>query len=144
MLFYVDDVQVLYYKDDELHAIKIIKEMKAAYELRDMGDVEWFLGIRVIRDRATRKIWLVHDTYIKKITKKFGLIDGRCPSTPLPGLELIKYDGQAPKRQVKEYQEKVGSVLYTTIMIRPDVAYAASLLSQFLTNPGPKHLTAVN
>jgi hypothetical protein len=40
MLFYVDDVQVLYYKDDELHAIKIIKKMKAAYELRDIGDVE--------------------------------------------------------------------------------------------------------
>jgi hypothetical protein len=144
VLFYVDDVQVLYHKDDELHAIKIIKEMKAAYELRDMGDVEWFLGVRVIRDRAARKIWLVHDTYIEKITKKFGLIDGRCPSTPLPGLELTKYDGQAPKRQVKEYQEKVGSVLYTAIMIRPDVAYAASLLSQFLTNPGPEHLTAVN
>jgi hypothetical protein len=29
-------------------------------------------------------------------------------------------------------------------MIRLDVAYAASLLSQFLTNPGLKHLTAVN
>jgi hypothetical protein len=56
VLFYVDDVQVLYYKDDELYAIKIIKEMKAAYELRDMGNVEWFLGVRVIRDRAARKI----------------------------------------------------------------------------------------
>jgi hypothetical protein len=83
----------------------------------------------VIRDRATRKIWLVHDTYIKKIMKKFRLIDGRCPSTLLPGLELIKYDGQVPKRQVKEYQEKVGLILYIIIIIRPDVAYAASLLS---------------
>jgi hypothetical protein len=144
VMFYVDDVQVLYHKDNELHATQIIKAIKGAYELRDMGDVGWFLGVRVIRDRAARKIWLVHDTYIEKITKKFELIDGKCPSTPLPGLELRKYDGQAPKRQIKEYQEKVGSVLYTAIMIRPDVAFAASILSQFLTNPGPEHLTAVN
>jgi hypothetical protein len=144
VMFYVDDVQVLYHRNDELHAAKIVKSMKEAYELRDMGDVAWFLGVRVIRDRAARKIWLVHDTYIEKITKRFELLDGKCPSTPLPGIELRKYEGQAPKRQIKEYQEKVGSVLYTAIMIRPDVAFAASILSQFLTNPGPEHLTAVN
>jgi hypothetical protein len=144
VMFYVDDVQVLYHKDDELHATQIIKTIKGAYELRDMGDAEWFLGVRVIRDRTARKIWLVHDTYIEKITKKFELLDGKCPSTPLPGLELRKYEGQASKRQIKEYQEKVGSVLYTAIMLRPDVAFAASILSQFLTNPGPEHLTAVN
>jgi len=86
----------------------------------------------------------VHDTYIEKIAKKFHLIDGKCTSTPLPILELKKYARQAPPRQVKEYQEKVGSVLYTAIMIRLDVAYAASLLSQFLTNPGPEHHAAVN
>jgi hypothetical protein len=63
---------------------------------------------------------------------------------PLLGLELIKYDNQALKRQVKEYQEKVSLVLYTVIMIRLDVTFATSLLSQFLTNPGLEHLIAVN
>jgi hypothetical protein len=38
-MFYVDDVQVLYYRDDELHAVKVIKSIKEAYELRDIGDV---------------------------------------------------------------------------------------------------------
>jgi hypothetical protein len=50
VLFYVNDVQVLYYKDDELYTSKVVKAMKKAYKLRDMGDVEWFLGVRVIRD----------------------------------------------------------------------------------------------
>ena len=72
------------------------------------------------------------------------MIDGKCPSTPLPGLEFRKYEGQASKRQIKEYQEKVDFVLYTTIIIRPDIAFATSILSQFLTNPGPEYLTAVN
>jgi hypothetical protein len=109
-----------------------------------MKDLEWFLGVRVIRDRARKKLWLVHDTYIEKMAAKFQLIDGKCPSTPLPVLELTKFEGKAHPKDVKRYQEKVGTVLYTAIMIRPDVAYAASLLSQFLTNPGPEHFTAVN
>jgi hypothetical protein len=42
------------------------------------------------------------------------------------------------------YQEKVGSLLYTAIMIRPDVAFAAAVLSQFLTNPAPEHFIAID
>jgi hypothetical protein len=56
IIFYINDVQVLYYRNDELHATKIVKSIKEAYKLRDIGDVIWFLGVRVIRDRAARKI----------------------------------------------------------------------------------------
>ena len=73
VVFFIDDVQVLYHRDDTPIAQSFINQLKGAYELRDLGDIEWFLGIRVIRDRATRKIWLVHDTYIEKIAQKFGL-----------------------------------------------------------------------
>jgi len=69
--------------------------------LRLLGDVKWFLGVRVIRDRAIRKLWLVHDTYIEKITKRFGLFDGKCPSIPLLFFELKKNEGQAIKAQIK-------------------------------------------
>jgi hypothetical protein len=135
---------VLYYKDDEAHGIKVINGIKAAYELYPIGDVKWFLGVRVIRDRVGKKLWLAHDTYIEKIAKRFDLVDGKCPSTPLPYGDLRKFEGQAHAAQIKLYQEKVGSVLYTAIMIRADVAFAASQLSQFLKNPGLEHLAAVD
>ena len=98
----------------------------------------------MIRDRIERKICLVHDTYIEKIITKFNLVDGKCPSTLLPYVKLQKFKGKAHPREVKRYQEKVSSVLYTAITIRPDVAFATSLLSQFLTNPGPEHLKAAD
>jgi Reverse transcriptase (RNA-dependent DNA polymerase) len=144
VVFYVDDFQVLYHKVDEARAQSIIERIKRVYDLHDMRDVKWFLGVRVIRDRQQRKLWLVHDAYIEKIAKKFNLIDGKCPTTPLPGYELRKFSGKAHPHQVKLYQEKVGSLLYTAIMIRADVAYTASLLSQFLTNPAPEYFTAVD
>jgi hypothetical protein len=68
----------------------------------------------------------VHDTYIEKITRRFGLLNRKCPSTPLPGYKLEKNKGQASKAQIKDYQRRVGLVLYTAIIIRPDVAYTAA------------------
>ena len=59
-------------------------------------------------------------------------------------LELKRFKGITHRDNVKAYQEKVGSVLYTAIMIRVDITYAASLLSQFLTNPGPEYMAVVN
>jgi hypothetical protein len=144
VVFYVDDVQVLYHKEHAKEAEEVIKGLKSAYELRDLGDVEWFLGVRIVRDRAARKLWLLHDTYLQKIAQKFHLANGRCPSTPLPKYDFVKNTGTASPETVKEYQEKVGSVLYTAIMLRPDVAYAASQLSHFLTNPSKEHIQAVD
>jgi hypothetical protein len=62
---------VLYYKDDEALATKFIGEIERAYKLRDIKDVKWFLGVCVIRDRVAKKLWLVYDTYIEKILKRF-------------------------------------------------------------------------
>jgi hypothetical protein len=84
------------------------------------------------------------DTYIEKITRRFGLLDGKCPSTPLPGYKLEKNKGQASKAQIKDYQRRVRLVLYIAIMIRPNVAYVAAQLSRFLTNPSLDYLMAVN
>jgi hypothetical protein len=59
--------------------------------------------------------------------------------------ELVKNTGnQATPAKIKEYQEKVSSLLYIAIIIRPDVVFAAAQLSQFLTNPSEKHIKAVN
>lgn len=42
------------------------------------------------------------------------------------------------------YQRKVGSILYTAIITRPDIAWTAARLSNFLTNPSPAHIAAAN
>jgi hypothetical protein len=144
VVFHVDDIIVLYHKNDERLGQQVEAALNSAYALHPLGDLSWFLGIRVIRDREARKLFLVHDTYLERIAKKFDLVGGKTPSTPLPMLELEKNTAVATATQVKEYQEKVGSVLYTAVMTRPDVAFAAARLSRFLTNPSKEHLEAVN
>ena len=56
VIFYINDIQVLYYKDNELHTTQIIKAIKGIYKLYNIRDIEQFLEVRVIRDRIARKI----------------------------------------------------------------------------------------
>ena len=122
-----------------------MSSLMGKYRIEDHGAAEWFLGVRIIRDRAARTITLAHDSYIEKLATKFNILEkGSFPSIPLPVGELRKYEGEASKQEVKAYQERVGSILYTAIMIRPDIAYAASQLSHFLTNPGAAHFKAAD
>jgi hypothetical protein len=34
-----------------------------------MGEVGWFLGVRVLRDRPNKKLWLYQDSYIKHLSQ---------------------------------------------------------------------------
>jgi hypothetical protein len=60
--------------------------------MRDLGELSWFLGIRIIRDRPHRKLWLCQNTYIKKIANTFYLIDRKPPTTLLALDELVPSD----------------------------------------------------
>jgi hypothetical protein len=33
--------------------------------MKDLGELKWFLGVRVVRDRPNRKLWLCQDSYIE-------------------------------------------------------------------------------
>ena len=85
----------MYYKSDEKLIKKIIRKIKVAYNLRNMLKLKQFLEVRVIKDKAIKKIYLIYNTYIKKIAKKFHLINKKCFYTLLLILKLWKYKKKA-------------------------------------------------
>ncbi|CCE30649.1 uncharacterized protein CPUR_04498 [Claviceps purpurea 20.1] len=134
---------VLGFGAEDLKAL--IAGLKDHYELDARGEANFFLGIQLFRDRKNRKVYLSHEVLISKVGDKFNqTARATFPAIPIPAVEYRKYDAVADKATIKKYQEKIGSILYTAIMIRPDVAFAASKLSQFLTNPGPEHMRAAD
>lgn len=114
--------------------------------MRYIGELEWFLGIRITRDRSTRNLWLCQDSYIDKITSKFNIstTDKKCPGAPLPYEELTKSVTDATTQEIYAYQQRIGSINFAAVITRPDVAHAASKLSEFLTNPSKIHLECAN
>jgi hypothetical protein len=81
---------------------------------------------------------------VEKITHRFHLEDRKIPSTPMSMDILEKYEGQATPQEVNMYQQKVGFLLYITTITRPDAVKAANKLSEFLLNPSPRHIEAVD
>jgi hypothetical protein len=57
---------------------------------------------------------------------------------------LLPFEGQATESQINSYQAKVGSALYSAITTRPDVAKATAKIAEFLINPGPRHIDAID
>ena len=147
VFFYVDDIILIYPKHAREEATHLKQQLMQRYELRQMGAMAWFLGIRVIRDRPNRKLWLLQDSYISKIANRFHLTHELPESrlfTPIALDGIQPYQGQATHAKKYEYMQKVGSLLYATIVTRPDAAKAANKLAEFAVNPGPEHLKAVN
>ena len=63
---------------------------------------------------------------------------------PLPSEELVKSTMQATPQEIFAYQQRVGSINFPAVITRPDIAQAASKLSQFLTNPSKHHMACAN
>ncbi|KJZ69618.1 hypothetical protein HIM_10981 [Hirsutella minnesotensis 3608] len=140
VFFFVDDIVLLYRKGDLAAADQFIQALKARYDMTDQGELQWFLGIRVIRDREARKLWLCQDSYIEKVVQKYDLQRlTHVKGAPYTTNELKPRIDQASADEVKLYQGKIGSINYPAVITRPDVAKAASKLAEFLLNPSDQH-----
>ncbi|KAJ3454408.1 hypothetical protein MRS44_018302 [Fusarium solani] len=145
VFFFVDDIVVLYQKKDKLAADQLINSLKSRYKMQDLGDLQWFLGIRVIRDRPARKLWLCQDSYIEAITARFKLDQkDHFKGSPFPTGRLQPNPGQATRDQVHLYQQTVGSINYAAVMTRLDIAHPVAKLAESLLNPSDRHQQAAN
>jgi len=80
----VDDFVLVYPKKYEDYADQFEQKLIAKYNIRKLGKLEHFLGIRVIRDRLNQKLWLLQDSYIDKLEHKFNINITKVPRTPIP------------------------------------------------------------
>ena len=68
---YVDDMLITGQNIGDINVLK--KALKDQFEMDDIGPVTYFVGVRIIRNRANRSIALIQDAYITKILKKYGI-----------------------------------------------------------------------
>ena len=85
IFFYVDDIVVLYHPSNISAYHEFREKLLDIYKIREMGELKWFLGIRIVRDKALRKIWLYQDSYITKICNKYRNKErtNKTPLTPI-------------------------------------------------------------
>ncbi|KAL1953521.1 hypothetical protein VTO42DRAFT_2638 [Malbranchea cinnamomea] len=117
------------------------------YEMRDLGELRWFLELRILRDRLQRKVWICQDAYVDKIAHKFGIKANARVTTPLSQSPSELGKGPEPSKNAGPserfrhlYQQKMYSLIYPAIITRPDIAASVSLLASQVQNPSEIHM----
>ena len=144
LFVYVDDIVMAFHESNaELHK-SFETDLVNLYNTKAIGDLTWFLGIRIVRDRALRKTWLVQDAFIDKVCSRFGIETvGRTPDVPLTENWLPQSTEEPDAARTKLYQQLVGSLAYIAIWGRPDVARTHVVYACHLTNPGESHVSKI-
>ncbi|RYP68913.1 hypothetical protein DL771_006402 [Monosporascus sp. 5C6A] len=145
LFFYVDDIVAAYNKKNQALVDRLIQQIQERYTLTGGGDLQWFLGIEMIRDRPNRKIWLSQSDFIDKLANlvpKESL--NSFPETPMASSELLPSPDLAHPGSVNRYQKKIGSILYVAVHTRPDICFAISRLARFNLNPSKLHHEAAD
>lgn len=144
---YTDDVTGVSSSTEEADRAKM--ELGAKYDMKDLGDLDFVLGIKIFHNPVDKSISLSQRAYSERVLKRFGMDTCNAKRTPLPpGLSLSAstLPLAAEDRyymQDKPYREALGSLMYLMIATRPDLGFAVNVLSSFASNPGPSHWDAM-
>lgn len=132
LLIYVDDV-ILASVSSKLikHAETILGNN---FEIKLLGDIHNYLGIRVTRDNAGI-FYLDQQRYIEKIVNQFSLQESKPSMIPIdPGYYKLVGNSNKLLRN-DDYRSAIGSLLYISVNSRPDIAASVSILSRKVSCP---------
>lgn len=141
LFLFVDDMQGAFDKVDEQEWSEAHALLKRRFNITDLGESKFMLGMRITRDRVARTIKLDQELYVTKALEKFGL--DQCKTAPTPGVQISSTHSLGEKSEgtqhqpadLRLYQEKVGTLLYAAISTRPDIAFAVNKLTRHMQAP---------
>lgn len=147
LVLYVDDILLIGNSKDDMKVTKLW--LSNQFEMKDLGDASYILGIKIYRDRSRRLIGLSQSMYIDKVLKRFNMESAKVKNLPMSvGTCLSKK--MCPKTNLEKermthtpYASAIGSIMYAMLCTRPDVAYALTVTSHFQSDPGDGHWAAV-
>jgi hypothetical protein len=110
--------------------------LKKRFEMVDMGECSFVLGICLVCNCKMRQIFLIQDQYIRNVLSKFGMLEFNGTKTPLPPKINGKPNSNMDQLDLSiDYRRAVGLLNYLVQCTQTDLAFMSSFLSQFLLHP---------
>jgi hypothetical protein len=116
--------------------------LSSEFEMKDLGVAKKILGMKITRDRKAGLLFLSQHAYIEKVLQRFNMHDAQSISTPIAPHFKLSAEQCARSDEDIEYMSKVlycsavGSLMYDMVCSRPDLSYAMSIVSRYMSNPG--------
>ncbi|KAJ9541460.1 hypothetical protein OSB04_027966 [Centaurea solstitialis] len=147
LVLYVDDILLI---GNDIPTLLSVKAwLSKCFQMKDLGEAAYILGIKIYRNRSRRLIGLSQGTYIDKVLKRFRMDESKKGFIPMQhGIVLSKAqcpESSQDKDKMKSipYASAIGSIMYAMLCTRPDVAYSVSVTSRYQQNLGEAHWVAV-
>ena len=131
LYLHVDDAAIAGATTSDIDAFAVL--LNAEFPCRDQGELKYFLGMEIERDRPNKLIYVTQHQYSKRVLDKFAMTDCNPRNIPIsPGCILRKPSPEDHAAATHlPYRELTGSLQYLSTMTRPDLAYAVNKLSQY-------------
>ena len=130
ILIWVDDI-IISVKSMKLMD-KIKDHLKGKFKMKDMGKINYFLGIHFVQSDS--KLEMNQSHYLQRILEKYGMADCKPRSTPCELRPSIPQKSDICDNP-RTYREIIGSLIYAMTCTRPDLSWVVSKLSQHLADP---------
>ena len=137
LLVYVDDIILT--GNSPVFIQSLIAQLSQTFELKDLGDLHYFLGPHI--HRSPQGLFINQAKYITGLLTKHNMLNSKPAKTPcVPNVLLVPNDGFAlPNPHV--YRSLVGFLHYLTFT-RPDLSFTVHQVCQFMSFPTDVHLVA--
>jgi hypothetical protein len=146
LVLYVDDILLASSDLGLLHETK--QFLSQNFEMKDLGEASYVIGIEIHRDRNQRILKLSQKAYIEKVLERFGMKNCSTSIAPITKEDKFSKD-KCPQNALEQEQMKnipyasaVGNLLYAQVCIRHDIAMAVGMLGRYQSNPGMEHWKA--
>ena len=141
VVLYVDDMMIV---GDLQDVEKFKKAIGERYQIQDLGELKWMLGMEFKRDRKNRAIEINQSMYVKQVLEKTDMADSKGAYVPMAaGTELVANTEEPPVKHDHKYSRDIGSGMYAVSLTRPDGAYWIGRVSKYMNNPSQAHHKAV-
>ncbi|XP_070666587.1 uncharacterized protein [Malus domestica] len=119
LIIYVDNMIIT--GDDHDEILKLQNNLAAEFEMKNLGDLKYFLGVEVAH--SSKGIFLSQCKYVLDLLKESGMLGCKPVDTPIVEKHHLCLDPNQKSVDKGRYQRLVGRLIYLA-HTRPDIAYA--------------------
>ena len=133
---HVDDLLVIGSNEELVRKFK--EDMKQTFEMTDLGEMAYFLGMEIKQKNG--EVFICQKKYAKEILKKFRIDECKSVYTLMCQKKKLSKEDEAEKVDETLYRSIVGCLMYLTTT-RPAILHFVSLLSRFTNCATETHFT---
>ncbi|KAK6143162.1 hypothetical protein DH2020_023510 [Rehmannia glutinosa] len=113
--------------------------MQGKFEMSMMGELTFFLGLRVKQMKDGTSI--IQTKYTRDLMKKIGMEEKSSVKIPMNTLVKMDMDPEGKVVDQTKYRVLIGSLLYLTVS-RPHIIFDVGVCARFQSDPKENHMIA--